>query len=263
MTLGQFSNELIRASSIEEMAGHRDAALACYAAADEQVKAFARACERGIPGAEYSRPRLDLVVDRNNYSNDTPAETVDRYFWRRLLIGSGLKTLMGAKQIAEFERGLEKPIPFTAENIRATFARYAENPAAVFHRSIVDLFESLPSAYKSNDAFKFGSRIVLNFAFNSFGWTYPLTPRHTCRRDEVRDLSRIFHLLDKKDFKIDPTAAAALAFHNGETEYRDEYMTIRWFKNGNAHLWLNRADLVIDCNRILAAHYGAALGNAA
>ncbi len=42
-----------------------------------------------------------------------------------------------------------------------------------------------------------------------------------------------------------------------------EYFRVRGFKNGNAHLWFTRDDLVERANRVLADYYGAVLPDAA
>ncbi|MGO8632125.1 DUF4942 domain-containing protein, partial [Rhizobium ruizarguesonis] len=41
-----------------------------------------------------------------------------------------------------------------------------------------------------------------------------------------------------------------------QTEVHSEVYTVRIFKNGNAHLWFQRADLVAKANRMVGEYYG-------
>jgi hypothetical protein len=45
----------------------------------------------------------------------------------------------------------------------------------------------------------------------------------------------------------------------GFDECGTPYARVRWFKNGNAHLWFKRPELVDKMNKILAKHYPGAL----
>lgn len=262
-----FSTAIVRAASIEEIVGHRNAALQRYEEAHRACEMFNSAMEAGCKG-EFAKP--DICVDLRWYSRNGAHKkdvriAVDSAFWRFVWKQTGIQRLMGAKQIADFNQQMDDPPEFTIENVTATFSRYAENPEQVFKQSVVDLFEKLPDNYKSNDRFKFDKRIILTYAFypGYNGWYYSSWGGGTSR-DHIRDLDRIMHLLDGKKHEVDVTDLVAIVMRDEKQsrEYSGEYFTIRWFKNGNAHLWLKRADLVRDCNRILAAHYGEVLAEA-
>ena len=256
------STALIKSASIEEMVAHRDRALAIF----EQMKSlrndFATTCARGL---NDTTPTIYLSLSQRGYDTDDIRADVDRYFWRDVLAKSGIKELMGAKQIAEFENQISKhPPEFSVENVQATFQPYMSNPRSVFDQSIVDLFERLPRCYKSNDAFKIGKRIVVTNAYAGAwrSWTH-LSYGHD-RRDQVRDLNRIFHILDGQKESGSFVDEIAVAMRSNETNVHDNrYIRVRWFMNGNAHLWLLRDDLVRDCNLILAEHYGKKLAESA
>ncbi|PZR92311.1 MAG: hypothetical protein DI537_14095 [Stutzerimonas stutzeri] len=46
-----------------------------------------------------------------------------------------------------------------------------------------------------------------------------------------------------------------------QSECDTEYFKIRGFKNGNAHLWFQRDDLVVKVNKLLGEYYGETLGD--
>lgn len=251
---------LIKSATIDEMAAHRDRALDCFARMQSARSDYEAAISRAL---DCKGPSIGFEIDYQRH--DDLRSCVDRAAWRAVLRKSGMDKLMGAKQLKEFTSSLEKDPPeFTADNIRLTFQQYADNPRAVFDQSIVDLFERLPPAYKSNDAYKFGARIVINYAVNPVGsWQgWRDYGYGTCPRDHIRDLDRIFLILDGKTPPGTFVENCASAMSARQYTYTGDYMRAKWFKNGNMHLHLLRDDLVQKINHILAAHYGQALGDA-
>ena len=49
--------------------------------------------------------------------------------------------------------------------------------------------------------------------------------------------------------------------NGAQSEHVGDFFRVRIFKNGNAHLWFTRKDLLAKVNKLLAEHYGAALGD--
>jgi hypothetical protein len=60
--------------------------------------------------------------------------------------------------------------------------------------------------------------------------------------------------------KLRSTRTARFGAHQSECE--DEYFLIRSYKNGNAHLWFKRDDLVEKVNKLLGEYYGEVIGDA-
>jgi hypothetical protein len=161
---------------------------------------------------------------------------------------------------AEAARGLP---PVTVDNILATLETFRENAGEIWKRGIATAFSKLDRRFRSHDGFKIGTRLILTYAFNDWGsWNH-----YDGVRDTILDIERVFLILDGKK----PTAAyggivGAIeagrrnGFDRRQSRHFGDYFEIRVFKNGNAHLWFRRNDLLAKVNRLLADYYGAGLG---
>ncbi len=159
----------------------------------------------------------------------------------------------------EIDKGLP---PVSVEAILETLAKFTEDAGMIWRRGIAKAFAGLDRRFRSHDGFKIGDRMILTYAFNEWGgWEYG---RH--HQDTLIDIERVFLVLDGKK----PTASYAGIVgavtedrsHSGRHQSCTEgdYFRVRGFKNGNAHLWMTRKDLVEKVNRLLAEYYGAGLG---
>jgi predicted RNA methylase len=179
--------------------------------------------------------------------------------------------------------------PFTAENVRASIRQWREESIETFARGVANVFSALDSRFKSHDGFKVGSRVILGRMFSEWGSSRYETI------DSFVDVERAFMVLDgvprpeidpwrgvtDEDLaKMHPKLRACYHQVEGETawhfglsgilrrrrstphqsEHESPYMKVRVFKNGNAHLWFKRPDLVASINALLADYYGGALG---
>lgn len=164
---------------------------------------------------------------------------------------------------------IEKGLPdISVETIEATLLGFASNASDIFRRGIANAFAQLDRKFRSHDGFKIGSRIILDRAFDDYGsWNY-----YRAQRDTLTDIERIFLVLDGKSPKAnyggivgiieaDRKAAGAGFMTKAQTESVGDYFKVRVFKNGNAHLWFTRDDLVEKVNQELAAFYGEVIGD--
>lgn len=258
--------EIIPKASIIQLAGARDRALAAYAAAAERIAAANTAAKTVATAPGLGRyipiPTLELSTHRQSTSAETYRKEVDRAFWLHVMDKSGLGALMGAKQKEAWRDTLDNDPPaFEIDTVAATFDGLRASAGSIFRQSIVDVFERLPRAYRSHDGFKFGARIVQEYAVSRWSGKFSWVHRSRgCPREALDDLDRAFHLLDGRPQaeRISDTAAAAMS--RGDTEHEGAYFRLRWFRNGNLHIWLRREDLTREANRLLADHYGAQLG---
>lgn len=150
-------------------------------------------------------------------------------------------------------------------NIMATLERFAMDADLIFKRGIVNAFCSLDRRFRSHDGFKIGSRMILTHAFSDMGsWNY-----HRDQQATILDIERVFRILNGEPPRhrygsilqaIDNDRAGRWGARQSETT--SEFFKIRIFKNGNAHIWFTRDDLVEKVNKILAEHYGEVLGDA-
>ena len=151
----------------------------------------------------------------------------------------------------------------TPDTVFATMARLAGDGEKIFRRGLVEVFRHLSRDYQSHDGFKIGDRVVLTGMVTSYGAGWYNMNHY--REGTLQDLDRCFHVLDGKpapEYQQGLCAAfrTSLAKKDGNNEFATEYYRVRWFKNGNAHLWFLRSDLVERANRMIADHFGEALG---
>ena len=159
----------------------------------------------------------------------------------------------------EIEAGLP---PLTVDNVMATIEMFVGDAGLIFRRGIANAFSKLDRRFRSHDGFKIGGRVVLSYFFNSFGSIYGNS------RDTLIDVERVFAVLDgqpQADFR---SALWALErdrrgrFNPRRSETETPYFRIKAYKNGNAHLWFTRDDLLEKVNKLLAEFYGEVVGDA-
>lgn len=154
--------------------------------------------------------------------------------------------------------------PVTVENIYATIDKWAGEAEMIFRRGIAVAFSNLDRRFRSHDGFKVGGRVILTYCCDSWGHfqDYGRTG------DTLRDIERTFLVLDGQ--KPRPSYAGICGIIRNErrgmdphqSEHEGEFFKVRIFKNGNAHLWFTRDDLVEKVNRLLAEYYGEVIGDA-
>jgi hypothetical protein len=183
--------------------------------------------------------------------------SVDASLWDHLLDASGLRTFMDHKAREEWAEQIEqrRTPPLTRENVRATFEALHARRGEFFERGVLGIFRALSWDYKSNQPQRFGARIVVRGVHGAFGFP------DDRRCNLLDDLERALHVLDGKP---EPDHREGTYRRLGRREDKgadlvDDYLRIRTFKNGNAHVYFLRPDLVDEMNRILAKHHPNAL----
>ncbi len=165
----------------------------------------------------------------------------------------------------EIEKGLPE---VTVETIVGTLKGFAEDADTIFVRGLANAFSKLDRRFRSHDGFKIGSRVILSNAFEDSGcWSY-----HNHMKDTLIDIERVFLILDGKGPRA--TYAGIVGVVDRErkelgigwsnlkqSEHEGDYFKVRCFKNGNAHLWFTRKDLVEQANKLLAGYYGEVIGD--
>ena len=199
---------------------------------------------------------------------DACIKRLDAGGWRTLLDQSGLRTFMDAKAREDWDKRLyDVKVPeFNAANIRATFGALYESRGDIFERGVINVFKELSWHYRTNKPQKLGKRLIITHVLNECigkggGYGSP------CQRnvDKLDDLVRILHVLDGKtqpDHRQGMYCRISEATRAGQPGMEDEYMAIRWFRNGNGHVTFKRLDLVDSMNLILAKHHPNALPEA-
>ncbi|MRS14222.1 DUF4942 domain-containing protein [Enterobacteriaceae bacterium RIT691] len=184
---------------------------------------------------------------------------LDRSIWRDLMKQSGMISLMDAAARDEWYRNLERDdIPaISEENILSTFKQLHHSKNEVFERGVINVFKSLSWDYKTNSPCKFGKKIIVNALVKHDRWGFGLL--HGKRRDQLADLDRMLNLLDGKPLPENRhDLCVRLADHISKqhsTVYEDEYLSIRYFQKGSAHITFKRLDLIDRMNDIIVRHY--------
>ncbi len=194
----------------------------------------------------------------------TMTQRIDRDMWRSLAVSTRLESLMDQTERRRFDKQLEDdPPPCTPDAVFATLDRLAADAGTIFRRGLVTAFQTLCRKYKSNDGFKVGRRTVLThvcwLARNFLG-----SVEHHAS-EQLQDVDRCMYILDGKPTPTNLYAegivgAARQARTQGLRRAETEYWRLVFFHNGNAHLWCKRSDLLNRVNRLIAEHYGLAIG---
>ena len=237
-------------------------AVSLLAEAQEMAKAAQIGFPRLVVDNSYStRSTAPLTGD---YSKRGEAEAamiriVDAEAWKFLMNESGLRSFMDAKAREEWSKQIhEGEVPeLTAETVEATFAQLYAARGDMFERGVLEHFRRLSWDYKTNQPFKFGKRIILSY-FASNGY-----PDHGSA-NRLDDLVRVFHVVDGKpepDHRQGVYHLAYAAIKEGRTELENDYIHLKWFKKGSAHVTFKRLDLVAQLNAILTKHHPNALAS--
>ena len=270
---------LVPANVITQICGRRDAALARLHRAAALLEEGHRLAEeaqqlagQASAGATFHlvERNLDAAYRRLFHPFDREASKAvfrrhaDACVWVHLLRATGMERMMDAEARDTFFAQLAGEVPEVNEsNVYATLQGFRDDAELIFQRGLARAFASLDRRFKSHDAFRFKDRVILTHVFNEHGsWSYYNTHRGT-----LADVERVLAVLDGQvpdpgalERAINDSRGHGWGPRQGCAETR--YLRIRSYKNGNAHLWFCRPDLVDKANQVLADFYGAVLPDA-
>lgn len=264
-------NAIMTRASIYEIEAHRNRALALYGEAFDKLMAAHDAAHEAAPRGVYELPALKFSSEWPTRSREEFVArcraAVDRGAWSYVVDACGITTLWDQSASEQFRAQLAADPPdATAENIEATVFQLIADRELIFKRGVATAFARLDRRFRSHDGFKVGSRLVLSAMFGVDGFRN----YHRAHDETLVDVERAMYLLDGKrqperhagiyGAVIAAKEAAGLRCLAGTFTAEDEYFRVRVFKNGNAHLWFKRGDLVEKVNHLLADYYGANLG---
>lgn len=207
---------------------------------------------------EYRRIFVGIDAER---SLKTFQHETDASVWMRVIEETGIARLMDNQARKEFFAQLQSDqVPEVSEEaVSSAIELLLQDSKLIFQRGLANVFSSLDRRFKSHDAFKIGSRVILSRLFNEYGGI--------CYSSEVRqqllDVERVLSVLDKQDPESTDIIKAIDADRKGygprQSMTETRYLRIRGYKNGNGHLWFVRDDLIEKLNLMLADYYGAVL----
>jgi predicted RNA methylase len=271
---------LVPRATVRDMVRRRDAAIVAFAESFTALSAAAAVLDQ----ARAAHAAIDQRCREDSYLNLTREEerhflkqlelpkqadfvatarkVVDRRTWSVLIELTDLERIMDKKAKDEMRQALMENVPeATEENIFATLQTFAMDADMIFKRGIANCFTALDRRFRSHDGWKIGGRVILTNAFDEWGhWSH-----YGNQRDTLHDIDRTFHVLDgdgAPPLYSGIVAAVEASRRDGswgrrQSERESEYFTVRGFKNGNAHVWFKRDDLVEKVNQLLGEYYGA------
>jgi len=261
------SNGLVPRSTITSLVARRDAALDLIVKARDQLHealdAAATAGGAAWPGLGGDLSDLLLSKGRRDDFVDGCRKRVDAASWNNVIFSHGFERIMDRQALAEYRGQLEKDPPvFDVETADATMRQLIVDADRLMRRGIANAFAGLDRRFRSHDGFKIGSRVVLDMAFSDGMWS-----RGRNHDDTIRDVERILLRLDGKEVPDRYAGVVGLIDQARQGIYgpfvcdvRSDHLRVKVFRNGNAHLWFLRDDLVKLINLALAEHYGEVLG---
>jgi hypothetical protein len=126
----------------------------------------------------------------------------------------------------------------------------------MFGRGCYNVFRRLDRHYRTNEgqAFEIGEKAILRRLFES-DWNGGLRVQYSSRH-WLNDIDRCVRTVAGEPF-VPHTLEAALnaAFAKGASRvFEDEFLLIKGFGNGNAHLRFRRRDVLEKLNLVIAAY---------
>lgn len=267
-------------TTITQVCGFRDAALAkmneaadLIARGHEMAEEAQKMANRAHGSATFhmtnrseteAYQRLFMTFNRDA-SVEMYRKHIDARIWMNLVQTTGVLDLMDKTAKDQLYKGLCNDVPPVNEDTaRDTFEHLAGDAKLIFQRGLARAFSDLDRRFKSHDAFKLGSRVILTHVFNEWG-----SVNYGSRMDDtLADIERVFAVLDGNK-RPDPGALLAAirkdrgdGFSSRQSMTETPYFKVRTYKNGNAHLWFRRDDLVESANLQLADYYGEVLPDA-
>lgn len=273
--------ELARLRSLPDVVAEYDAkdkaipeALAAFEAAGLALKAAASI------GGTYGQE----TINTGNVYADTLKRNLLRSAWQHVWEGLNLPTIASAMDKRKWDQSMAAPAPFTLDNLRATFGPYLENPRLTILRGLAEAFAGLDPAFKSHEKVKIGvkglpKRIILTYVCQK-AITSSKTYLTQHGRDKVRDVlnalaayqglplvtGQELTMIEEdgealRDPGLMPDPELRFKVGNGpcpQVERPGRGVWIKWFQNGNAHLFFS-PEALLDVNRALAEFYGDVL----
>jgi hypothetical protein len=240
------------------------------AALPDALKAFSTAGDDLKMAATIGGTWGNERIDTGSIYERTLTDSLLKSAWHHVYNGLNIERIASVADKQRFKMAMEKPAPFTLDNIRATFGRFVADPRGNILRGLAEVFCDLDQAYKSHDKVKIGvtglpKRIIIS-SVTDYGWG----------RDKITNVLNALAAYQGKPLVTHQEIAALLKdgdvlLEGGKKPlgYRDEPIEIvargvrlKRFQNGNGHLFFE-PDTLKDINRALAEYYGDVLPDAA
>ena len=200
--------------------------------------------------SQFSGSVFQLSISRHETLKEH-INKLDRSLWIHLFDDTGLSAVMDKQARDQFEDAVYSSNcpPFTIETIEATIKKFVSDADTVFKRGIVNVFRGLSGNYKTHDAFKIGSKMIINGVFrHGYAWNH---------RQTINDIDRVVSVLLGQEFKDGDLFSKVNETNHtsGRKSECDKYV-IKVYANGNVHLTIKSGDVIDQINGIIAEWFG-------
>lgn len=216
---------------------------------------------------EDDSTRFRITANQSGHGEqfNKPAAVIERLkrrAWERIVEQMELKRWCSVKRWESIQKRLKDgQLPdITEENVRAFVAEYAAEAPQMIAEAVAEVYDWLrprgsrergpgspahPDRYQANRVVKIPAKVILSHvveAADKFGWS----PR-VQRSQELTALENVFTALDgrgtvTRGYYSALELAMRAAGTKGEAE--TDLFRIRYFQNGNGHLYFKRLDLL-------------------
>jgi hypothetical protein len=207
--------------------------------------------------------RLDIDSSYIHRALEGSADTIKNNCWTYLLKQTGAESFLSSKRKEEAQKQIERneSPDFTVENVLAMIQGMAGNVQGYFEEAVTEVYDWLRphrgwgDQYKTNIPWEVGRKLIKDCIMTS--WTGAISWREMrishWQADNLRDLDRVFHLLDGKGapkYPGDLVTKINSAIQENEHTAETDYFKVKWFKKGTMHFEFKRDDLLAEFNRV-------------
>lgn len=210
----------------------------------------------------------NVTIDTGHVHESTLKDSLLKSAWKHVYEGLNIERLASPTDKQLWKQALEKPAPFTINNIRGTFGKFITDPRGNVLRGLAEVFCGLDPIFKSHDKMKIGvkglpKRVILSNvgSYGSYGKdklesvinalaVYQGKPLVTYRE--------ISALLANEDALVIDGELPAERYHDNALKIVGRGVRLRRFSNGNGHLFFE-PETLRDINMALAEFYGEVL----
>lgn len=259
------SHDIAIRENIHQICTRRDKALDEFTANLDVFLTAQSACKQALNvyggfygGSSRNLDNLTESIDRERALSEA-RKKIDASVWTHLMQTTGILELMNAAQKREWECQLSSEPPTADLNtVLATFETLWITREQTFLKGMADVFSNLDRRFKSHDAFKVKSRIILDGLFSSTSGDMSYRSR-----DQFHDIERICSILTEEPSDWLSLEQAIKDSRSGwgpqQSLTESRFFKIRGFMNGNAHVYFTDPAVVSKINEALRAYYGEVL----
>ena len=258
MNPNTFHTDLARKASVAELVHTYQQASLRVAAAYTELQEAQDQLRAGFGAPDQISRNFD-DIERNDYGE--PGERLPAVLarlkcnaWQALAERIELRRLLSIAAAKELDKQMHNPqaLPeLTVANVLAWLESTAANADQYLQAAVREVFDWLRpnrSRYKTNSEFEIGPRVILSYAlerqWNGRGFNVSYH-----KRDHIRALDNVFHLLDGRGAIKSYSGELADAIHTSPNgRGATAFFRFTCYRNQNLHLEFVRLDLLAKLN---------------